>query len=314
MAQTTIGAEAQAKQGALRGFGFAFMAYFFWGLMPFFMKAVAHMPAAEIVAHRVIWSVPLAGVVLLILGRTADVAAALRSPRTLIMAAITATVISINWGTYVWAISVDRTVETALGYYINPLVSIGLAALFLGEKLTRMQMAAVGLAIIAVVILTVNAGGLPWVSLVLALAFAIYGFLRKTLPIGPSQGFFLEVLLMAIPALGYILWLEGTGQGHFFSSDTSDILLLLACGPITAVPLLLYGFGAKLLRYSTIGIMQYIAPTMIFLIAIFVFAEPFDLVRAIAFVLIWVGLALYTLSMFQESRKAKAATTAAPLR
>lgn len=303
MADVLTSDPAARRNDALRGFGFAFSAYFMWGLLPFFMKVVAHIPAVEIVAHRIVWSVPLAGLVLLALGRTGDVRAAFRSPRTLLMAALTASVITINWGVYVWAISVDRTVETALGYYINPLLSIALAAVFLGEKLTRTQMAAVGLAAVAVTILTVDAGGLPWVSLVLALAFAIYGFLRKTLPIGPSQGFFLEVLMLAVPALFYILWLESTGQGHFRPSEPWDIALLLACGPITAVPLLLYSFGAKLLRYSTIGIMQYIAPTMIFIIAVFVFAEPFDTVRALAFVLIWTGLALYTWSMFRESRR-----------
>ncbi|WP_265515579.1 EamA family transporter RarD [Nitratireductor luteus] len=311
MADVLTSDPAARRSDALRGFGFAFSAYFLWGLLPFFMKAVAHIPAVEIVAHRIVWSVPLAGLVLLALGRTGDVKAAFRSPRTLLMAALTASVITINWGVYVWAISVDRTVETALGYYINPLLSIALAAVFLGEKLTRTQLAAVGLAAVAVTILTVDAGGLPWVSLVLALAFAIYGFLRKTLPIGPSQGFFLEVLMLAVPALFYILWLESTGQGHFRPSEPWDIALLLACGPITAVPLLLYSFGAKLLRYSTIGIMQYIAPTMIFIIAVFVFAEPFDTVRALAFVLIWTGLALYTWSMFRESRREKAEAASA---
>ncbi|UUP19018.1 EamA family transporter RarD [Nitratireductor thuwali] len=309
MADVLTSDPAARRSDALRGFGFAFSAYFLWGLLPFFMKAVAHIPAVEVVAHRIVWSVPLAGLVLLALGRTGDVKAAFRSPRTLLMAALTASVITVNWGVYVWAISVDRTVETALGYYINPLLSIALAAVFLGEKLTRTQLAAVGLAAIAVTILTVDAGGLPWVSLVLALAFAIYGFLRKTLPIGPSQGFFLEVLMLAVPALFYILWLESTGQGHFRPSEPWDIALLLACGPITAVPLLLYSFGAKLLRYSTIGIMQYIAPTMIFIIAVFVFAEPFDTVRALAFVLIWTGLALYTWSMFRESRRERVEAT-----
>jgi chloramphenicol-sensitive protein RarD len=299
-AETTI----EQDQAAMRGFFFAMGAYVFWGVQPIFMKMVAHIPAAEVVAHRIIWSVPIAGVVLLLLGRTADLKAALRSPRTLIMAAVTASLITFNWGIYVWAIAADRAVETALGYYINPLVSVVMGAFLLGEKLNRAQMVAVGLAALAVVIMTVYAGGLPWVSLALALSFAFYGYLRKTLPIGPSQGFFLEVLILCLPALGYICWLQMRGEGHFLPWAPGDIVLLLLCGPVTATPLLLYAFGAKLLRFSTIGIMQYIGPSIVLLIAVFVFGEPFSGVRAVAFGLIWAALAIYTWSMFRERRSA----------
>jgi chloramphenicol-sensitive protein RarD len=291
---------------ARRGFFFALSAYIFWGVQPLFMKLVAHIPAAEVVAHRVLWSLPIAGIVLLILGRTADVKAALRSPRTLVMAALTASIITVNWGIYVWAIAVDRAVETALGYYINPLVSVMLGAVLLGEKLKPLQIVAVGLAALAVVLLTVEAGGLPWVSLALALSFAAYGFLRKTLPIGPSQGFFLEVLILALPALAYVLWLQANGAGHFSAALPGDLTLLLLCGPVTATPLLLYAFGAKLLRLSTIGIMQYIGPTLILLMAVFVFGEPFGGVRAVAFMLIWAALVLYTWSMFANRGGAQA--------
>lgn len=285
--------EAEAR----RGFFFALSAYLLWGFLPLYMKAVAHIPALEVLAHRIVWSVPVAGVVLFALGRTADIRAAFRSPRTMAMAAVTAGVISINWGLYVWAIAADRAVETALGYYINPLVTVALGAVLLGEKLKRLQMIAVALAVVAVAILTVAAGGLPWVSLVLAFSFATYGYLRKTLPVGPSQGFFLEVLILLPVALGWVIWLQSTGQGHFSLSDPAGIWLLLFAGPATAVPLILYAFGAKLLRISTIGIMQYIAPTMIALIAVFVFGEPFGIERIVAFALIWTALALYTWSM-----------------
>ena len=287
-----------SQSEASRGFAFAFVAYMIWGIQPIFMKLVAHIPAAEVVAHRVVWSVPIAGVVLLALGRTADVKAALRSPRTLLMAAVTAALITVNWGVYVWAIAVDRAVETALGYYINPLMSVVMGAVLLNERLTRAQMLAVGLAVLAVVVLTIEAGGLPWISLALAVTFALYGFLRKTLPIGPSQGFFLEVLILCVPAIGYIAWLQLGGQGHFLLSEPTDIWLLLACGPITATPLLLYAFGAKLLRFSTIGIMQYIGPSIVLLIAVFIFREPFGTTTAIAFGLIWTALIIYTWSMF----------------
>ena len=286
-----------------RGFVLALAAYFLWGLLPFFMKAVAHLPLAEVIAHRIVWSVPIAAAVLVWLGRTADFKAALRSPRMLSMAALTAVLITINWSIYVWAIAVGRTVETALGYYINPLVSVVVGAVVLGERLSRLQMAAVAIAAVAVVVLTVEGGKLPWVSLALAFSFAAYGFFRKTLPIGPSQGFLLEVLILSVPALVYALWLIATRQDHFTAGNVTDTLLLLGCGPATAVPLMLFAFGAKLLKLSTIGIMQYIAPTLVFLIAVLVFHEPFGTVDAVAFGLIWAALALYSWSMFSSMRQ-----------
>ncbi|MER9375616.1 EamA family transporter RarD [Mesorhizobium sp. M0491] len=302
MATETITLDADSK--ARRGFLLALGAYLLWGLLPFYMKAVAHLPLAEVIAHRIVWSVPIAAAVLVWAGRTADFKAALRSPRTIAMAALTAALISVNWGIYVWAIAVDRTVETALGYYINPLVSVVVGALLLGERLDRLQIAAVVLAAVAVAVLTIEGGKLPWVSLALAFSFAAYGFFRKTLPIGPSQGFLLEVLLLSVPALGYIVYLIATGQDHIVSSSGADRALLIGCGPVTSIPLLLFAFGAKLLRLSTIGIMQYIAPTMVFLIAVLIFDEPFGTTQAIAFALIWAALAVYSWSMLTTARRA----------
>lgn len=302
MATEAIALDADSK--ARRGFLLALGAYLLWGLLPFYMKAVAHLPLAEVIAHRIVWSVPIAAAVLVWAGRTADFKAALRSPRTIAMAALTAALISVNWGIYVWAIAVDRTVETALGYYINPLVSVVVGALLLGERLDRLQIAAVVLAAVAVAVLTIEGGKLPWVSLALAFSFAAYGFFRKTLPIGPSQGFLLEVLLLSVPALGYIVYLMATGQDHIVSSSGADTALLIGCGPVTSIPLLLFAFGAKLLRLSTIGIMQYIAPTMVFLIAVLIFDEPFGTTQAIAFALIWAALAVYSWSMLTTARRA----------
>lgn len=302
MATPALQLDADSK--ARRGFFLALGAYLLWGLLPFYMKAVAHLPLAEVIAHRIVWSVPIAAAVLVWTGRTADFKAAIRSPRTIAMAVLTAALISVNWGIYVWAIAVDRTVETALGYYINPLVSVVVGALLLGERLDRLQVAAVVLAAIAVAVLTVDAGKLPWVSLALAFSFAAYGFFRKTLPIGPSQGFLLEVLLLSVPALAYIIFLVASGQDHFASGSLSDTALLVGCGPVTAVPLLLFAFGARLLRLSTIGLMQYIAPTIVFLIAVLIFGEPFGSTQAIAFGLIWTALAVYSWSMFTSARKA----------
>ena len=285
-----------------RGFMFALVAYVLWGFLPFFMKAVAHIPAPEVVAHRIIWSVPLAGLVLVWLGRTSEVKAALRSPRMIAMATLTAVLITVNWGIYVWAIGAGRAIETALGYYINPLFSIFLGAVLLKEKPSPAQMVAIGLAACAVAILAFDAGGLPWVSLGLCFSWGFYAFFRKTLPIGPNQGFFLEVLLLSVPALGYVVWLEVTGRGHFGDTGTADVLWLLSCGIVTAIPLMIYANGAKLLKLSTIGIMQYIAPTMIFIIAVFAFGEPFGTTKLVAFAFIWAALFLYSGSMLRTAR------------
>ncbi|MBN9052281.1 MAG: EamA family transporter RarD, partial [Rhizobiales bacterium] len=228
--------------------------------------------------------------------------AALRSPRMLAMATLTAVLITVNWGIYVWAIGAGRAIETALGYYINPLFSVFLGAVLLKEKLGKAQMVAIALAACAVAILAFDAGGLPWVSIGLCFSWGFYAFFRKTLPVGPNQGFFLEVLLLSVPALAYVVWLEATGQGHFGDTGMADMLWLLACGIVTAVPLMIYANGAKLLRLSTIGIMQYIAPTMIFLIAVFAFGEPFGTTKLIAFGFIWAALFIYSGSMLHTAR------------
>lgn len=282
-----------------KGFAFALAAYFLWGFLPLFMKAISHIPAPEIIAHRIIWSIPVAGVVLIATGRTADLKVALKSPRTLAMAALTASIITINWGIYVWSIAAGRALESALGYYINPLFSVFLGAVLLREKLSTSQWVAIGLAVCAVAILTIEAGGLPWVSLGLAISWGFYAFFRKTLPVGPNQGFLLEVMLLSVPAMAYIGYVETQGQGHFGDTGYVDVLWLLACGLVTAVPLILYANGAKLLRLSTIGIMQYIAPTMIFVIAVFVFKEPFGLSKLVAFAFIWAALLVFTWPMLR---------------
>lgn len=297
---------SQAPQTGDTGAGFAYAvsAYLMWGFLPLYMKAITHIPPVEIIAHRILWSVPIAGLILIALGRTGDVMRALKTPRMVGMAAVTAALISVNWGVYVWAIANDRALDAALGYYINPLFSVALGAILLREKLARAQWVAVGLAGLAVAILTLSAGVLPWVALVLMTTFGIYGFLRKTLPIGPNQGFLLEVLLLCPLALAYLAWLGPSGQ--FFAGSWQDTALLIGTGAVTAVPLMLYANGAKGLRLSTIGLLQYIAPTMIFLIAVFIFNEPFGPARAVAFPLIWAALILYTVTLIRNARTGRA--------
>lgn len=287
---------------SLSGYLYAVSAYFMWGFLPIYMKMVAHIPPAEVVAHRVLWSLPIAAAIIWALGRTADLRAVLRSPRMLGMAAMTAAIISVNWGIYVWAIGSGQALEAALGYYINPLFSVALGAAVLGERLNRAKWLAIVIAAAAVALLTWETGRLPLVALGLTVSWGAYAFLKKSLPIGPNQGFFLEVLLLTPLALGYAVWLHATGQGHFLAGSASDTALLMGCGIVTAVPLMTYANGAKRLRLSTIGILQYIAPTMIFLTAVLIFKEPFGGVRLIAFPMIWLALVVYSWGLFSEAR------------
>lgn len=289
---------------SLAGFGYALAAYLLWGFLPLYMKALAHIPPVEVIAHRIVWSVPIAGALLIMTGRTADLRHAITSPRMLGMAAVTAAIVSLNWGIYVWAIGAGHTLDAALGYYINPLFSIFLGAVLLRERLAAAQWVAIGLAALAVVILTVEAGRLPVVALGLTLTWGAYAFLKKWLPIGPNQGFMLEVLLLMPAAVYYMVHLDRAGRSHFLEGVSVDSWMLFGCGIVTAVPLILYANGAKRLKLSTIAVMQYTAPTMIFLTAVFVFGEDFGTARAIAFPLIWAGLILYTASMVRQARAA----------
>ena len=279
----------KTNEDTSQGLAFAVGAYFLWGFLPLYMKLVSHMSAAEVVAHRIIWSLPIAAIVLIVLRRTSDLRDALKSPRTMGMACVTAALISINWGIYVWAISSGHALDAALGYYINPLFSIFLGAVLLGERLSRAQLAAIALAAGAVLVLTFDAGRIPWAALGLMFSWGFYALAKKSLPIGPNQGFLLEVLTT-------------TGQSHFAVGVGLDTWLLIGSGAVTAIPLMIYANGAKLLRLSTIGILQYITPTMIFFIAVFVFDEPFGRARMIAFPMIWVALVIYSTSMLRQIR------------
>lgn len=284
-------------QDTRRGFGFALTAYLLWGFLPFFMKAVAHIPPAEVIAHRVVWSLPLAALVLLARGQFGGILTLLKQPKMLLMGTATAALISVNWGIYVWAIGSGHALDAALGYYINPLFSVFLGAVLLGEKLAPRQRVAIALAAFAVALLTIAAGKLPLTALGLTVSWGFYAYLKRRLPIGANEGFLLEILILTPFALAYILWLAAQGTGHF-AGTAADTGLLMACGLVTAVPLMIYANGAKGLRLSTIGILQYIAPTMILLIAVLVFHENFGTAQMIAFPMIWAALALFTSVLF----------------
>lgn len=285
-----------------RGLAFAIAAYLMWGGLPLYLKAISHVPALEVVSHRIIWSVPVASIILIILGRTRDIQTALKSPKLLAMGTLTAALISINWLTYVYAISTQRTLDAALGYYINPLFSVFLGFILLRERMRPLQWVAVCFAIGAVVVLAYELGSLPWISLTLTLSWGFYALFKRSLPIGPNQGFLLEVLVLSPIAIGYLMYLWINGTHSFANISWSTTMLLMGSGVVTAVPLIVYANGAKLLRLSTIGMLQYIAPTFIFLTAVFIFDEPFGWEKKIAFPMIWVALAIYSASLIKTRR------------
>jgi len=300
----------EKRDAATAGLVFGLGAYLVWGLLPAFLKTLGHVPATEILAHRVLWSLGLMLILISAVGRWPQVAAVLRSPRLVATLAGTALLIGVNWLIYIWAVNSAHVLETSLGYFINPLLNVALGVAVLGERLGRVQVAAVLLATAGVAYLTVAQGSLPWVSLALAASFGLYGLLRKIAPVDPLTGLFAETLLMAPFAALYISYAQLSGAGSF-GTDGSTSLLLAASGALTAAPLLLFAAAAKRLRYSTLGLLQYLAPTLQFLLAVLAFGEPLSPAHLVAFALIWTGLALYAGDTLRGERARRLALASA---
>lgn len=270
-----------------------FAAYILWGLFPFYFHALADIGALEILAHRVVWSLLFIVLVILVMRRTAWLKAALTSPRILLIFTASALLVGANWGTYVYAIVTDRTIEASLGYFINPLVSILLSAVFLREKLRPAQKIAVGLAAVGVLWISWVKGVPPFLGLALAFTFGVYGLIRKIAPLGSIEGLTLESLILTPIALLWLGYLGSTGELAFAEASGTTQLLLIATGPITAIPLLLFASGVRSIPYSTSAIIQYVSPSMVFLIGVFAFNEPFTLEMLIGFLFIWTAVALF---------------------
>jgi chloramphenicol-sensitive protein RarD len=296
--------------GMNKGIFFAVGAFVCWGLLPVFWKALQQVPTFEILAHRIVWAVLIAFGLLAARRQWSWLGQALRSPRTLLVFTASALLLSTNWFVYIWAVNQGHIVETSLGYFINPLVNVLLGVLFLKERLRPGQAAAVAVAFAGVLLLTLVYGSFPWVALTLALSFGIYGLLRKTAALGSLEGFTLETLLLAVPALGYLVATEVTIGGAFVHQGPATTALLVAAGGVTAVPLLLFAAGARRIPMSTLGILQYIGPTLQFLLGVLVYGEPLSPQRLAGFVLIWVALAIYTLDGAARMRAASAAALA----
>ncbi len=299
-----------SRSEAGKGVAFAIAAYGFWGLNPIYFKAVAHVPAVEVLAHRVVWSVLFLVVLVAMIRTWGRLAAALRDRRTLLMLALSTLVISGNWLIYIWAITVERVLETSLGYYINPLISVLLGVLVLRERLGLWQGVAVALAAAGVLNLALGVGGFPWVALSLALTFGVYGLIRKTVAVGSIEGLLIETAIMLPAALAYLVYLALSGAGRFAAGDLGTDLLLFLCGAVTMLPLIWFTSAARRLRLSTVGFFQYIAPTCHFLLAVFAFGEPFTSTHLVTFLLIWTAVGIYTAQSLADLRRAAAAGSA----
>ncbi len=291
-----VNATPSEENRQLHGLAGALGAFTLWGVFPLYFKMVDYVPVLEIMANRIIWSLVLVLLILAFTGRLKTLAKTALNKRSLVWFTATTLLIGVNWVTFVWAVTSDMVLEASLGYYINPLVNVMLGMLFLGERLNKAQSLAIGLAVVAVLLLTVRLGVVPWVSLVLAFSFGFYGLLRKKIPTESTVGLAMETGILTPICLIYVGYLAYTGTGGAGGGfyDTQTNLLLAGLGFVTAIPLILFSFGAQRLRLSTVGLLQYIAPTIQVFLAIYVFGETFTQDRFIAFALIWVGLIIYT--------------------
>jgi chloramphenicol-sensitive protein RarD len=291
-------ADAEARLGLLCGIA----AYALWGLFPIYLKALAPADPAEVVAHRILWSVPFGAFVLGLRGQWRETFAALKNPRIVLRLSVAAVLIAGNWLVYVWAVANDRVLEASLGYYINPLIFIAMGVLVLKERLSRAQIFAVALAAAGVAALVIGAGVFPWPSFVLAFSFTCYGFVRKTTNVGAMPGLFIETVVLSPVALLFLIHLQNVGAlalGHV--SGALDFLLFLA-GPVTVVPLVLFALAARRLSLTMLGFLQYIGPTGQFILGLY-YGEAFTLYHAICFALIWAALALISIDAVRRNRR-----------
>ena len=277
-----------------KGLMAALAAYFAWGFLPIFWRSLHGVPAIELLVNRVVWSLLFLGGALLVRKRWEWVAMLRENPRRAALFGLTAVLLSINWLTYIWAVNAGYIIETSLGYFINPLFNVLLGTIFLGERLRNGQWAAVALATVGVLYLTISYGTLPWIALTLAFSFGFYGLLRKTAVLGAMEGLTMEMLFLLPAAIFYLIYLEANGGGHFGHDGWTVTLLIVFSGLVTAVPLTLFSYGARQLPLTTMGLLQYIAPTIQLLIGVLMFGELFTGARVVGFSIIWLALILYS--------------------
>ncbi len=292
------------KDNAKKGLLFTIQAFTFWGILPVFWKWLQHVPSEEVLVHRIFWSFVIVMSVLWFSKRL-KLRSVFSDRKLMKHLVITSILIGCNWGLFVYAVNSNQILEASFGYFINPLVSVLLGITILKERLSPLKIVALLLALGAVIYMTLDFGKLPWISLGLAFAFGFYGLLKKTTPIGSLQGLAVETLFLSPFCLGFIIYKMTDGTGYLFMhSYVTDILLILA-GVVTVLPLLWFAKGAKRIPLSTVGFLQYIAPSIMLLLGVFVYGEEFGETRLISFSIIWVALAIYTYSLIFERKKKK---------
>jgi chloramphenicol-sensitive protein RarD len=282
-------------QNSRIGLAAALSAYCMWGVFPLYWKALQVIPSWEIICHRIVWSLVLTFILLILQGRQQALLEALTNRRTLLTTLATSTLLGSNWLVYIWAVNNGNIVESSLGYFINPLIAVLLGVVFLQEKLRIGQWIALGVALGGVLYLTFSYGRFPWIGLTLAITFALYSLLRKTAALHSLEGLFCETVLLSIPAGLTLLYLTHQGTSGFVSQGPWITLMLIGTGLVTSIPLLLFVFGAQRITMTAIGLMQYLAPTIQFLIGLLIFHEPFPAAKMIGFAIIWSALALFTI-------------------
>lgn len=302
MSEPVKSAASLSRQGLIAGI----TAYTIWGFFPFYFKATEQVSALELVSHRIIWSVPFGLLIILFRKQFGDVFAAFKKPKTIGLLGLAALAMAVNWGVYIWAIQQDQIFQGSLGYYMNPLMYVLVAVVFFGERLSKLQGLATIFALIGVTILTVYGGVFPGIALFLGISFTIYGVIRKQVDIGAMPGLFIETLLLFLPALFFMLWLNQQNNMQFGALGLEMDALILLAGPITVLPLLAFAFAARRLKLSTLGFLQYIGPTLQFCCGLY-FGEDFTSAHALCFGFIWVGVILFSYDAYQTNKRSKIA-------
>lgn len=291
-----------------KGVIYGFLAYLLWGLFPIYWKFLQHVNPLETLAHRIVWSLVFVVITLTVRRRWSELAILRQRPKYILIFILTAALISANWFTYLWAVNNNFIVEASLGYFINPLFNVALGVVFLKERLRGGQFVAILFAVIGVLYLTFTYGSFPWIAMILAFCFAFYGLLRKTAPMESLEGVFLETSILFIPCILIIFFFIQRDQSAFVDFSHYTPYMLIFGGVITAVPLLLFSAAARRITLIALGLLQYIAPTLQFLIGVYIYGEPFNRTRFIGFCFIWIGLVVYTVDGILRARKLSSQT------
>lgn len=286
-----------------KGLLYGLIAYFLWGILPIYWKLLQHVLPLEILFHRMLWSFLFIAFILTLRNHWQWFSLVRRTPRLAAVFAVTAMLISLNWLTYIWAVNNGFIIEASLGYFINPLFNVVLGILFLKERLRLAQTIAILFATFGVLYLTFSYGAFPWIALILAFSFGVYGLLRKIAPLGSLEGLSIETGFLLLPALAAVVYLARSGQAAFGQSGLANSLLLVFSGAVTTIPLWLFAAAARRLTLVALGLLQYIAPTLQFLIGVFLYGEPFNRARFVGFCIIWAALCIYTTESVVRSHR-----------